>query len=96
MSTNKYRSSNIIIQNILETILREEIRKEGIIKSHLIKKCALKTGTAEKYLSKMEAAKYIKTHEEPWGERFRIIYTILPLGRERYHWFCKKMCSLCR
>ena len=43
----------------------------------------------QKYLSKMEAALYIKSFEELWGERIRIKYQILSLGRERYQWFVK-------
>ena len=89
MGSNKYRSSNVIIQNILERILRAETKNEGVIKSHLIEYCGLKSATADKYLTKMEEAGYIKSHEEPWGERSRIFYKILPLGRERYEWFVK-------
>ncbi len=52
----QYRSTNIIIQTILERILRADKNKpherKGVIKSHLIKYCALKTSTAEKYLVK--------------------------------------------
>ena len=94
MSTKtQYRSTNIIIQTILEGILRTDRNKpnqrKGIIKSHLIKYCALKTSTAEKYLSKMEKADYIISHEEPWGERIIIVFEITEKGRERYDWFVK-------
>jgi len=93
MGDSQYRTSNIIIQDILETIRREERRylhvKKGIIKSHLIKEVALKTMTAEKYLQKMEKAGYIVAHTEPWGERSIIIYETTPIGRERYEWFVK-------
>lgn len=93
MTPSKYRSANLIIQTILEGILRAEyspnLLKEGIVKSHLIKYCGLKTTDAEKYLSKMEKAGYIQSSEESWGERTIIIYTITPLGKERYHWFTK-------
>ena len=89
MGSKQYRSSNMIIQNILEAILRADNKEGGIIKSHLIKLCSLKTSTAEKYLVKMESANYIKSHIEPWGERTRIIYNIQSLGRERYEWFIK-------
>ena len=37
----------------------------------------------------MEKAGYIRSYKEPWGDRERIIYELLPLGRERYEWFVK-------
>jgi len=90
---SKYRTTNIIIQTILEGILRTDRNKpnqrKGIIKSHLIKYSSLKTATAEKYLAKMEKAGYITSHEESWGERKINIYKITPIGRERYEWFVK-------
>ena len=93
MPTTQYRSTNIIIQTILEGILRafKDMRnpRKGIIKSHLIEYCALKTSTAEKYLNRMEEAGYILSYKEPWGERERIIYKITQTGRERYEWFVK-------
>ncbi len=93
MVKSKYRSTNMIIQQILEGILRTEnesfLLKKGIIKSHLIKYCALKSTTAEKYLDKMETAGYILSHKEPWGERTIIIYETTSKGRERYQWFMK-------
>ena len=93
MPSIQYRSTNLIIQTILEGILRafrdRRNPRKGIIKSHLIEYCALKTSTAEKYLNRMEKAGYISSHEEPWGERVRIIYEITPKGRERYEWFVK-------
>ena len=88
-----YRTSNMIIQNILEGLLRKKkanpYEEKGIKKSNLIKYCKLKTSTAEKYLTKMESAGYIKSHEESWGERTIIIYNITELGKERYEWFVK-------
>ena len=91
MPGSKYRSANMIIQKILEGILRADINhvliKTGIIKSHLIKYCALKASTAEKYFTKMENAGYILTHEEPWGERKITIMEITEKGKERYKWF---------
>lgn len=91
MPTSKYRSTNMIIQKILEGILRADIDhillKKGIIKSHLIKYCSLKASTAEKYLTKMEKACYIISHEEPWGERKITIIQITDKGKERYKWF---------
>ncbi len=95
MVKTQYRSTNVIICTLLEGILRQskigkkKYLREGIIKSHLIKYCNLKTSTAEKYLNKMENAGYIKSYEEPWGERKRIIYEITTIGIERYQWFIK-------
>lgn len=93
MSSSQYRSTNIIIQTILEGILRafkdKRNPRKGIIKSHLIEYCGLKTSTAEKYFNRMEEAGYITSYEEPWGERVRIIYEITPKGHERYEWFVK-------
>ncbi len=93
MEKKNYRTSNLIIQNILEGILRKKYsnpyEKPGINKSGLIKYCKLKTSTAEKYLIKMEKANYIKSSEKTWGERTIILYNITDLGRERYEWFVK-------
>ncbi len=93
MPPSSYRSSNLIIQKILEGILRADqqhtLMKQGIVKSHLIKYCGLKAVVAEKYLTKMEKAGYIQSHEEAWGDRTIIIYNITPLGRERFSWFIK-------
>ena len=93
MGTTKYRTSNLIIQDILEAILQVEQEnrhtKKGIIKSHLIKYTALKTATAEKYLQKMEKANYILSQEEFWGERKITVYHTTSIGRERYKWFVK-------
>lgn len=93
MTPSKYRTSNLIIQDILDAILQVENRhlyvKKGILKSHLIKITGLKTATAEKYLQKLENAGYIESHEENWGERKIIVYQTTPKGRERYKWFVK-------
>ena len=93
MSSTQYRSTNIIIQTILEGILRafkdKSNPRNGIIKSHLIKYSELKTSIAEKYFNRMEKAGYISSHQEPWGERVKIIYEITQKGRERYEWFVK-------
>ncbi len=88
---SSYRSTNIIIQTILECILRAERNRsnprEGIIKSHLINYCSLKSTTADKYFLKLEKAGYISSYQEPWGQRTRIIYKTTEKGRERYQWF---------
>lgn len=83
----------MIIQIILEGILRANKRNpdnnRGIVKSQLIKYSALKTATAEKYLSKMENAGYIRSREEWWGERRITVYEITKKGQDRYQWFVK-------
>ncbi len=93
MPPSSYRSSNLIIQKVLEGILRagqaHSMTKQGIVKSHLIKYCGLKAIVAEKYLTKMEKAGYIQSHEEAWGDRTIILYDITPLGKERFSWFVK-------
>ena len=93
MKSSEYRSANIIIQTILEGIIRaereESLLKKGIVKYHLVRYCGLKTTTAEKYCQKLENAGYIESREEPWGERVIIVYTITPLGRERHKWFVR-------
>ena len=85
----EYRSSNIIIQNILERAIREPPENGGVVKSHLIRDCGLKPTTAEKYLVKMVEAGYLEEREESWGERTRTRYLPLPLGIERYGWFVR-------
>ena len=93
MKASQYRSANMIIQTILEGIIKadreEGVLNKGIVKSHLIRFCGLKTTTAEKYLEKLENAGYIEKFEESWGERTIIIYVITELGRERHEWFLK-------
>ena len=93
MGKTEYRSTNLIIQSILEALLKIDLKhpylKKGIVKSHLVKACRLKQLTAEKYLDKMEKAEYIISHTEQWGERTIIIYEITPKGKDRYEWFVK-------
>ena len=74
---------------MLERIIRHDPKEGGIVKTHLIQECGLKASTAEKYLIKLEAAGYIESYPEEWGERTRIRYRILPLGIERYSWFLR-------
>jgi predicted transcriptional regulator len=85
----EYRSSNVIIQNILERVIREPPGNGGVVKSHLVRDCGLKPTTADKYLVKMIEAGYIAEAEESWGERTLTRYRILPLGAERYGWFVR-------
>jgi len=74
---------------MLERIIRYDSEDGGIVKTNLIQECGLKASTAEKYLIKLEAAGYIESYTEEWGERTRIRYRILPLGIERYSWFLR-------
>ncbi len=89
--SSEYRNANMIIQSILEAILRSETHHstetKGILKTHLVKKCGLKVKTADKYLSKMEKAGYIETRTSYWGERELILYEITAKGKLRYSWF---------
>ena len=91
MTPTNYRSANMIIQAILESIIRAEQNEEndiqGIVKSNIIRYCGLKTATAEKYLKLLEQANYIKSKEIRWGERTIIVYNTTELGRRRYLWF---------
>ena len=93
MSSTRYRSANIIILSILEVIIRteplERSNQEGILKSHLIKHCNLKSKTADKYLDKMEKAGYVLQIVQNWGKREIIVYQITEIGLERYEWFLK-------
>ena len=93
MVKSEYRNTNLIIQSILETLLKGiqmyPLPKRGVIKSHLVKTVGLKPATAEKYLDKMEKAEYIQSRNEDWGERTIIIYDITQKGIERYEWFVK-------
>lgn len=63
--------------------------QDGILKSHLITQCKLKSSTAEKYLIKLENAGYIYSNERSWGERDTIVFKITDMGIERYKWFLK-------
>ncbi|RLG12818.1 hypothetical protein DRN69_06395 [Candidatus Pacearchaeota archaeon] len=93
LTPTKYRQSIKIIQEILEIIIRaeqdEDNKLKGILKSNIIRLCALKTTTAEKYLQMLEKAEYIYTEEVNWGERKLIVYRSTNLGKERYKWFLK-------
>lgn len=64
-------------------------QQRGIVKSQIIRYSALKTATAEKYLSKMEKAEYIRSRKEWWGERKITVYEITQKGKDRYQWFVK-------
>lgn len=93
MGKIEYRSTNLIIQSILEELIKVDRQpsnlRKGIVKTHLVRTCGLKLATAEKYLEKMENAEYITSSSELWGERPIIIYNITPKGKTRYEWFVK-------
>jgi predicted transcriptional regulator len=83
-----YRSALIIIQSILEQLIRTG--SEGIVKSQIYGNIGLKTTIGEKYLDQMLKAQYITIEEEIWGvERIRQKVHITPLGRQRFEWFIK-------
>ncbi len=88
MSIN-YRSSNRIILQILECILKKKTSQRRVLKTHIIQYANLKTTTAEKYLNSLENAEYIKRIEATWGKRYVIFYDITEKGIERYRWFSK-------
>jgi len=62
-STKKYRSALIIIQSILEILIKE---KEGIVKSSIYKSIGLKTIIGDKYLEQLITAGCVSIKEEKW------------------------------
>ena len=88
-STKKYRSALIIIQSILEQIIKAGM-DEGIVKSRIYKSIGLKTIIGEKYLEQLITARYITVNEEIWGkERIRQKVYITKRGLHRFQWFMK-------
>ena len=86
-STKKYRSALIIIQSILEILIKAN---EGIVKSKIYKNLGLKTIIGEKYLEQLIYARYITVNEEKWGkERTRQKVYITKRGLHRFQWFMK-------
>jgi predicted transcriptional regulator len=87
-NAHQYRSSLMIIQSILEDLLRAGV--EGVIKTQIYSDLGLKTAVGEKYLDQLVKADYITINEEIWGkERTRQRVNITPLGRQRFEWFIK-------
>ena len=85
-SEKRYRSALLIIQSILEEIIK--VGQEGVVKSQIYKNLGLKTAVGEKYLEQLEQAHYITINEEVWGkERTRQIVRITPTGLHRFQWF---------
>lgn len=88
-STKKYRSALIIIQSILEQLIKAGM-DEGIVKSRIYKSVGLKTIIGEKYLEQLVTARYITVNEEIWGkERTRHKVYITKRGLHRFQWFMK-------
>ena len=88
-STKKYRSALIIIQSILEQLIKAE-NEDGIVKSKIYKNLGLKTIIGEKYLEQLISARYITLNKEKWGkERIRQKVYITNRGLRRFQWFMK-------
>lgn len=86
-SNRRYRSALVIIQSILEELVKNG-RREGLVKSNIYKEVGLKTSVGEKYLEELAGAGYLQIHEVPWGEqRVRHIVRITPRGIQRFEWF---------
>ncbi len=86
---SQYRSTNKIIQRILECIFKESLTQPKALKTHIIQYANLKTPMAEKYLEMLKKAGYITEKEGNWGERKVIYYELTDLGHQRYTWFQK-------
>nr|WP_147664779.1 hypothetical protein [Candidatus Prometheoarchaeum syntrophicum]QEE17900.1 hypothetical protein DSAG12_03738 [Candidatus Prometheoarchaeum syntrophicum] len=88
-STKKYRSALIIIQSILEQLIKAGM-EEGIVKSTIYKSVGLKTMIGDKYLEQLITAGYVSVKEEKWGkERTRQKICINKRGLHRFQWFMK-------
>ncbi len=88
-STKKYRSALIIIQSILEQLIKAGTN-EGIVKSRIYKSIGLKAIIGDKYLEQLMSARYISVNEEKWGkERTRQKVFITNRGLRRFQWFMK-------
>lgn len=86
-STKKYRSALIIIQSILEILIKNNC---GIVKSSIYKSVGLKTIIGDKYLEQLISAGYVSIKEEKWGkERTRQKVCINKRGLHRFQWFMK-------
>ena len=86
-SSRRYRSALVIIQSILEELVKRGL-KEGVVKSHIYKSVGLKTAVGEKYLEELSVAQYLIIKEEPWGEqRVRHMVYLTPRGLQRFEWF---------
>ena len=86
---SRYRSTNKIIQRILECISTKSMSQSRVLKTHIIQYANLKTPMAERYLDMLKKAHYITEKEGQWGERKVIYYELTDLGRKRYSWFQK-------
>lgn len=85
-STRKYRSAVMLIQSILEELLKAG--PDGMVKTQIYKNVGIKTTIGEKYIEQLVNAGYIKVEEEQWGkERIRMRVSITPKGEQRFAWF---------
>jgi predicted transcriptional regulator len=88
MAPRRYRSALMIIQLILEELIK--IEKEGLVKSQLYKNIGLKTVVGEKYLEQLLGAEYVTVTEELWGkERYIHKVRITHKGIQRFQWFIR-------
>ena len=85
----EYRSSNRIIQSILECIHEKGMTHERVLKTHIIQYANLKTPMAERYLDLLVKAGYIEERSGAWGDRSVTYYGLTDLGRERHIWFTR-------
>jgi predicted transcriptional regulator len=87
-SPHQYRSALMIIQLILEELIR--VGDTGIAKTQLYTALGLKTGVGEKYLEQLQRAAYIEVNEEAFGkERIRNTVRITKKGLQRFEWFIR-------
>ncbi|WP_457558249.1 winged helix-turn-helix domain-containing protein [Candidatus Harpocratesius sp.] len=86
MTTRKYRSAVMLIQSILEELIKAG--RGGMVKTQIYKNVGIKTVIGEKYIEQLVSAGYINVVEEPWGkERVRMKVHITPKGEQRFTWF---------
>lgn len=86
MASRKYRSALILIQSILEELMKSG--QEGMVKTQIYKNVGIKTAVGEKYMEQLESAEYLRVDEEQWGkERQRHRVHITPKGKNRFEWF---------
>ena len=82
-----YRSSMMIIQSILEELVK--FNQTGLIKYKIFKNLTLRTSIGEQYLTRLDQAGYLTIQQENVGKRIRYRIKITPLGIERFEWFIR-------
>jgi predicted transcriptional regulator len=88
MPPRQYRSALVIIQLILEELMK--VGDEGVVKSQIYANLGLKTAVGEKYLDQLVNAEYLTVNEEQWGkERTRHVVRATMKGIQRFNWFIK-------